>query len=229
QRFVDNEFPAGPDWHDGVSRRRFLQLMGASLALAGLQACGERPREPIMPYVRQPEQIVPGKPLYFATAHTLDGYARGLLVESHEGRPTKIEGNPLHPASPGPRDAQHSGCPYAPADIFAQASLLTLYDPDRSQTVLHLWPLTTRNASQQAIRDEMKRLGQNGGAGVRILTETITSPTLAWQLTRLLERFPEARWHQYDPVNRDVARRAAIAAFGQDVAVRYAFDRAVVV
>ncbi len=229
QRFVDNEFPAGPDWHDGVSRRRFLQLMGASLALAGLQACGERPREPIMPYVRQPEQIVPGKPLYFATAHTLDGYARGLLVESHEGRPTKIEGNPLHPASPGPRDAQHSGFPYAPADIFAQASLLTLYDPDRSQTVLHLGRISTWNAFQQAIRDEMKRLGQNGGAGVRILTETITSPTLAWQLTRLLERFPEARWHQYDPVNRDAARRAAIAAFGQDVAVRYAFDRAVVV
>ncbi len=229
QHFVDNEFPAGPQWHDDVSRRRFLQLMGASLALAGLHGCGERPAEPIVPYVRQPEAVTPGIPLYFATAHTLGGFARGLLVESHTGRPTKVEGNPLHPASPGPADAQSKRYPYAPADIFAQASLLTLYDPERSQTMVHLGRISTWDAFSQTMRNALRRLSAQGGAGLRILTPTVTSPTLAWQLATVQERLPEARWHQYEPVNRDLARRAAVTAFGRDLAVRYRFDQAAVV
>ena len=103
----------------------FLKLMGASLALAGMTGCTRQPAEQILPYVRQPEDIIPGKPLFYATAMTLGGRATGLLVESHEGRPTKIEGNPLHPASLGATDA------------FAQAALLDLYDPDRMQTLTH--------------------------------------------------------------------------------------------
>ncbi len=121
-----------------MSRRRFLQLMGASLALAGLSGCGSAAPAPtnekIVPYVKQPEEIIPGKPLFFATAMPLAGFASGVLVESHEGRPTKIEGNPDHPASLGATDA------------FAQASILTLYDPDRSQVVAHAGRISTWSA-----------------------------------------------------------------------------------
>src|SRR5579864_8900339 len=127
--FVEDEFPnRAPDWNDPASRRRFLRLMGASIALAGASACTKQPKELIVPYVKQPEELVPGKPLFYATAMSVAGVATGLLVESHLGRPTKIEGNPQHPASMGATDAA------------MQASVLTLYDPDRSQTV-------TRNGS----------------------------------------------------------------------------------
>ena len=120
-----DEFPLGAEWSNEVSRRRFLKLMGASFALAGATACTRNPLEQIVPYLKQPEEIIPGKPLYFASALTLGGYARGVLVESHEGRPTKIEGNPQHPASLGA------------SDVFMQAELLALYDPERSQAVMH--------------------------------------------------------------------------------------------
>ncbi len=124
---MQREFPRqAAEWLDPVSRRGFLKLMGASLALAGMTACTKQPLEPIVPYVRQPEELVPGRPLFYTTAMTLGGYASPLLVESHLGRPTKIEGNPEHPASRGG------------TDIFSQASILDLYDPDRSQTVTYL-------------------------------------------------------------------------------------------
>jgi MoCo/4Fe-4S cofactor protein with predicted Tat translocation signal len=117
QDLLRHEFPGGADlWQTSLSRRSFLKLMGASLALASLTGCG-RPREQIVPYVEQPEEIVPGRPLFYATALTLGGYATGVLVESHEGRPTKIEGNPRHPASLGASGA------------FEQAAILGLYDP----------------------------------------------------------------------------------------------------
>lgn len=112
QEFLHREFPHGAsEWTDPVGRRAFLRLMGASLALAGLGACTRQPAEKILPYVRAPEQVVPGKPLFFATAMTLGGIASGVLAESHMGRPTKIEGNPGHPASLGA------------TDLFAQASI----------------------------------------------------------------------------------------------------------
>src|SRR5438128_1985608 len=127
QDMLHREFPRGAsEWLDAVSRRGFLKLMGASLALAGMTACTKQPVEPIVPYVKQPEVIVPGIPLFYATAMTLGGYALPLLVESHTGRPTKVEGNAQHPVSQGG------------TDIFAQASVLDLYDPDRSQTVTYL-------------------------------------------------------------------------------------------
>ena len=114
----------------GVDRRDFVKLMGASMALGGLAACN-RPAEKIVPYVRQPEGLIPGKPIFFASAMPISGYAHGVLVESHMGRPTKIEGNPDHPSSLGATNA------------FMQASILGLYDPDRSQVVRHLGEIST--------------------------------------------------------------------------------------
>ena len=124
QNFTDDEFPdREPDWQDASKRRDFLKLMGASLALAGVSACTKQPHEAIVPYVREPEQLVPGKPLFYATAFPVSGGAIGVLAESHMGRPTKIEGNPNHPASLGA------------TDIFTQASILEMWNPDRAQTV----------------------------------------------------------------------------------------------
>src|ERR1700739_4135356 len=122
--FVEDEFPnRTPDWTDPGSRRRFRRRRGASIALAGASACTKQPKEVIVPYVRQPEELIPGKPLFYASAMTIGGVAAGLLVESHEGRPREIEGNPPHPGSLGATDA------------FAQAAILGLYDPDRAQTL----------------------------------------------------------------------------------------------
>src|SRR5947209_5838633 len=201
-----------------LDRRQFLKLMGASLALAGLTACGARqPVEEIIPYARQPEQVVLGQPLFYATAATLGGYAMGILAESHEGRPTKIEGNPNHPASLGA------------TDIFAQASVLTLYDPDRSQTVMYLGEIRSWGAFLVELRRALAKEHDRRGAGLRILTETITSPTLAAQLEQLLKDYPQAAWHQYEPAARDEAREGARLAFGDDVETLYRFDRADVV
>src|SRR3954449_741117 len=127
QEMMHREFPKGAaEWLDGVSRRGFLKLMGASMALAGMTACTKQPLEPIVPYVKQPEELIPGRPLFYATAMQLGGYATPVLVESQMFRPTKIEGNDKHPASLGG------------TDVFSQASILGMYDPDRSQTVTHL-------------------------------------------------------------------------------------------
>jgi molybdopterin-containing oxidoreductase family iron-sulfur binding subunit len=215
QRRVENEFAVSPlDWQDGFSRRRFLQLMGASMALAGLNACTRQPEEKIFPYVQQPEQIVPGKPLFYATAMIRGGYAYGVLAESHTGRPTKIEGNPEHPAS------------FGATDVFAQASVLELYDPDRSQVVTHLGRISTWEIFLTALQIELESQKPTDGAGLRILTETITSPTLAHQLQNLLSQFPLAKWHQYEPVNRDNARLGSRMTFGEFLDCRYDFSKA---
>ena len=215
---LENEFPrqAG-GFRSAVDRRQFLQLMGASLALAGLSACTRQPTENIVPYVRQPEEIVPGRPLFFATALPLGGVASGVLVESHMGRPTKVEGNPEHPASLGATDA------------FAQAAVLTLYDPDRSQVISNVGEIRPWAAFVAAIRSRLEGQREQGGSGLRILTETITSPTLADQLRQLQAAFPAAQWHQYEPVHHDNAIAGARAAFGEDVDTRYHFDQADVV
>jgi molybdopterin-containing oxidoreductase family iron-sulfur binding subunit len=210
----DDEFADGaPSWPDGVSRRRFLSLMAASLALAGASACTRPPGEKIVPYVIQPEQLLPGQPLYFATAMTLGGFATGVLVESHTGRPTKVEGNPQHPGSLGA------------TDLFSQASVLGLYDPDRARAATRLG----RIASFEDFAIELRRaLGaRSRGRGVRILTTTVTSPTLAAQLEETLRAYPDARWHEWEPVGpSDEARRGSLLAFDDDVAARYHLDRA---
>jgi molybdopterin-containing oxidoreductase family iron-sulfur binding subunit len=213
-----NEFPEGAtEWTDPVGRREFLKLMGASLALAGLAGCTAQPSDTIVPYVRAPEEATPGKPLFYATAMTLSGCATGLLVESHLGRPTKVEGNPLHPASLGG------------TDVFAQAAILGLYDPDRSQTVTQDGKPSTWTAATAALTALAEAQRATRGAGLRILTETVTSPTLAAQLRALLARFPAARWIQYEPVSRDAVRAGARLAFGEVVNSVYRVDRADVI
>src|SRR5438445_3444652 len=206
QELMRREFPEQADiWPHSLSRRQFLTLMGASLALAGLSGCSVKPAPSInfAPYVRPPEEAIPGKPLFFATTMTLAGEAVGLLVESHLGRPTKIEGNPDHPASRGATDLYH------------QASILTLYDPDRSQTVTYLGQTRTWDEALTALRNAMKEQRQRRGAGLRLLTESVVSPSLAQQLEDLLKQFPGATWHQYEPLGRDAARRGMEMAYGR--------------
>ncbi|HYE66823.1 MAG TPA: TAT-variant-translocated molybdopterin oxidoreductase [Pyrinomonadaceae bacterium] len=215
REFVSREYPQhAEEWDDPVGRRTFLKLMGASLALAGLTSCSYQPPEKIVPYVRQPEEIVPGKPLFFATAMTLGGIATGLLVKSNEGRPTKIEGNPDHPDSLGA------------TGVFEQGSLLTLYDPDRSQTLTFREEIRPWSTFLGEIRTALDEQRGRRGAGLRILTETVTSPTLASQLEAILTEFPAARWYQYEPAGRDGARLGATLAFGQAVNTIYNFEQA---
>ena len=218
QDFLHNEFPQQfAAWRDTVNRRQMLKLMEASLALAGLSSCTRQPTEKIVPYVRAPEQIVPGKPLFFATAMPLGGFASGLLVESHMGRLTKIEGNPQHPTSLGA------------TDVFAQASVLTLYDPDRSQVVTRLGQISSWVSFTATLRTEMEAQRLKKGARLRILTGTVTSPTQAHQLRTLLSEFPSAKWIQYEPVGHDTVRAGAQLAFGEYVNTLYRFDQADVI
>jgi len=218
QEALHREFPKGAsEWLDSVSRRGFLKVMGASLGLAGMTGCVRLPLEPIVPYVRQPENVVPGRPMYYATAVTLGGYASPVLVESHLGRPTKIEGNDLHPASQGG------------TDIFTQASILGLYDPDRSQSVMSMGDQRSWPAFLAAIRGPLAAQKPLQGAGIRILTPTISSPTLADQLRNFLKIYPQAKWHVYEPVNRDNVLEGAKLAFGQPVETRYDFSKADVI
>ncbi|MGI8555545.1 MAG: TAT-variant-translocated molybdopterin oxidoreductase [Pyrinomonadaceae bacterium] len=215
EEFVSREYPQhAEEWESGLSRRNFIKVMGASLALAGLSGCVIQPPEKIIPYVRQPEEIVPGKPLFFATAMTLGGVATGLLAESREGRPTKLEGNPQHPGSLGS------------TDVLAQASLLNMYDPDRSQQVTYLGNPTTWQDFIKAVRAAADDNRAGGGAGIRFLTETVTSPTLIAQFKQILSELPNARWYQYEPVNQDNATAGAKMAFGAPVQTIYKFDQA---
>ncbi len=215
---MHREFPKGAsEWVDAVSRRGFLKLMGASLAMAGMTACTKQPLEPIVPYVRQPEEVVPGRPLFYATAFTLGGYASPLLVESHLYRPTKIEGNDQHPASLGG------------TDVFAQASILGMYDPDRSQTISYLDEVRTWGNFLEAVRGPLNSQKAVQGAGLRILTRTISSPTLADQLRSLLKLYPQAKWHVYEPINRDNVLQGAQMAFGQPVETQYKLENADVI
>ena len=189
QDFLHREFPRqASEWEDVEGRRNFLKLWAHPLALAGLGACTKQPTETIMPYVNQPESVVPGRPLYFASAFTVSGVARPVLVESHMGRPTKIEGNPEHPASLGSTDAT------------TQASVLGLYDPDRSQAVTYLHEIKTYSSFLTKFTDQLKAAREKQGAGIRILTETITSPTLGAQFKAIQQRFPAAKWIQYEPL-----------------------------
>jgi len=218
QQFLHREFPQNAsEWLDPVGRRGFLRLMGASLALAGVSACTRQPTEAIVPYVRQPEELVPGKPLFYATAMPFAGAGVGLLVESHEGRPTKIEGNPEHPSSLGA------------TDLFGQAAILGLYDPDRSQVLTHLGEIRAFEAFAAAMRDVIAAQEAAGGSGVRILTETVASPTLAGQIDGLLARLPRAKWVQWEPFGRHNARAGSLQAFGEYVDAQYTVEAADVI
>src|SRR5712664_3318187 len=219
EELLHREFPrlAPSEWDEGVDRRDFLKLMAASLALAGLSGCGRTPEQHIVPYVKQPDGLILGKPQFYATVMPFGADAIGLLVESHEGRPTKIEGNPDHPSSLGATNA------------FAQASVLNLYDPDRAQTPtkfgeIHTWAEFQNSA--QAIASAV-RLAD--GAGFRILTAIVTSPTLAAQIQSVLALYPKAKWHQWEPAVGDGTREGAKLAFGNYVNTVYRPEKADVI
>jgi MoCo/4Fe-4S cofactor protein with predicted Tat translocation signal len=212
RQYVDREFPSqAAEFRDPAGRRDFLKLMGASLALAGVSACTRQPPEKLVPYVRQPEEIIPGRPLFFATSMPLGGVGAPLLAENHMGRPTKVEGNPEHPASLGA------------TDILGQASVLNLYDPDRSRAVLNRGDVRTWSDFTGALQLAIGPTRSAGGAGLRILTEPISSPSLVDQFRTLAAAMPQAKWHQWDPVYGTVQGGAPGAL------ALYHFDKADVV
>ena len=212
--YLHREFPEyASEWDNGISRRRFLKLMAASLALAGLTACSRQPQEKIVPYVRRPEEIIPGKPLYYATTFSHRGYGKGVLVRTEMGRPTKIEGNPDHPASLGA------------TDVFMQASILGLYDPDRSQTIRQGGDISTWDAFTQFVGTRIKEHEQDQGAGLFLLTGKSTSPTFGDQLVRLQTRFPKLSWCYYEAA----APARAQSISGNDVEPVYDLSKADVI
>ncbi len=211
KEFLDEEFPReSVAYENSVDRRDFLKLLGASLALAGLTSCVRpvRPSEKIVPYVKAPEEMIPGRPLFFASAITQGGYAMGVIAESHQGRPTRVEGNPDHPASFGAMDATTA------------ASVLGLYDPDRSQAIVG-------GADFAAFATALQSAAS--GSSFAILTETVTSPTLARQLAQVFEAYPDTRWYQYDQLHNDNGLEGSRLAFGEAVTTRYDFSQADVV
>jgi Fe-S-cluster-containing dehydrogenase component/anaerobic selenocysteine-containing dehydrogenase len=209
-----NEF--GPGTFDvtaeseGVSRRGFMQVLSVSTAIATVGAACQKPRDKIVPFVRRPEEVVPGNPLHFATAYALDGYASGLLVDSHEGRPTKIEGNPAHPQTLGATTS------------FEQSLALSVYDDDRAKQIRTgdrpiAWRTFLAEASVRA-----SRLGEDrGGAGLRFLVAPTTSPFLNDLRRRVLERFPAAKFVSYSSVADDGAIEGAKLAFGKPLVARH--------
>lgn len=184
------EFPAGAaEWSDGISRRSFVKLLGASMALAGLGACVREPSDRIMQYVHDPADMVPGNAVHYATSMVIDGYATGLVVESNSGRPTKVEGNPDHPASLGA------------AGSYEQASILQLYDPHRARTArtsgrATSWDEIAPTLSPATLR---RRVGARG-AGLRLLLQPTSSPLTVMLLARVAEAYPDSRSYFYAPL-----------------------------
>jgi MoCo/4Fe-4S cofactor protein with predicted Tat translocation signal len=212
---LHREFPRQASYlPEGTSRRDFLKLMSASMALAGLSACVKQPLEPIVPYVRQPNEVVLGNPLFFASAMPFGAYAHPVLVESHEGRPTKIEGNPEHPATLGG------------SDVFMQASVLDMYDPDRTQIMTYTGEIRSWSDFALALKGALNTQNAIRGAGLRILSSPTSSPTMASLMDQVQSAFPESKWVQWEPVNRDNVRAGAVAAFGQPVETRYNLEKA---
>jgi molybdopterin-containing oxidoreductase family iron-sulfur binding subunit len=217
KEFLHREFPQNAsEWLDPVGRRGFLKLMSASLALAGVSACTRQPNEELVPYVRQPEELVPGKPLFYATAMPFAGAGWGCSSRATKGRPTEDRGQPDHPSSRGA------------TDIFAQASILGLYDPDRSTTITNLGdiqPFSTFVARCAACW----RAAAKKGAGSASSPRPVASPTLAAQIDDLLTRLPAAKVVQWEPFFSHNAREGSRLAFNEYVAPQYAVEKADVI
>ncbi|MEO8900021.1 MAG: TAT-variant-translocated molybdopterin oxidoreductase [Polyangiaceae bacterium] len=211
---LDQEPPNSP------GRRRFMQIMGASMSLAGLDACRWR-EDKILPMSRRPEGTIPGSSRYFATALELNGNAVGVYAASYDGRPIKIEGNPVHPDSLGA------------ASAYQQATVLGLYDPDRSDSVVTHQGGARKTSSweafSKALGELVGALQPNGGAGLRVLAERSSSPTLAEQRRRLLATFPQAKWVTFEPIAFDGPRAGSVLSFGKAYRSQYAFDAAQVI
>jgi MoCo/4Fe-4S cofactor protein with predicted Tat translocation signal len=212
---VARQAPRFRDIVNAFDRRRFLQLMAASLTLGGLSACGPEPNpRQLLPYVKEPENIVPGRNRYYASAVTLDGYATGVLVAHQMARPIKVEGNPDHPASLGA------------ASAIMQASILQLYDPRRAQTIVGNGQISSWDAFVSTLHERRGALLARKGEGLRILTAAISSPSLAAQLTKLQQQLPQMRWHQWEPLHRDNEFAAAQTSFGRPLDRLYNLTKA---
>lgn len=204
-------------WNAPVARRSVLKLLGASMALAGMAGCTRQPDEHIIPYVSMPEHQIPGRARYYATTAMVAGYAHGVLVESHEGRPTKLEGNPDHPATLGACDA------------IAQASVLSLYDPDRSSAVRHDGVISGFTDCLMTLKERQREWDASGGRGLCFLTGTVTSPSEQQQMKTLRQRWPQARWFVHEPVDRQSVFAGSQLLFGKALEPRYQLENAAVV
>jgi molybdopterin-containing oxidoreductase family iron-sulfur binding subunit len=210
---LHDAFPQLASLQPSMDRRGFLKLLGASLAMAGLAGCSGPPPEQIVPWVHQPEGMSPSLPQFYATTLRHGNDIAGVLVETHQGRPSKIEGNPNHPASLGATDA------------ILQAAVLELWDPDRSAAPTQ-HGVTASWGEFEAEAVALARRFSSNGQGLHVLSERIDSPTLARQRAEFLQRFPGARWHQYDAVDDDQARAGSQLAFGAPLQVCHHLDRA---
>jgi molybdopterin-containing oxidoreductase family iron-sulfur binding subunit len=216
QRWMEDEFPNRKSLLE-VDRRQLLKVMGASMALAGLSGCRAYflGTEKIVPYVNQPEEMIPGRPMYYASTFVHNGYGTGILVEQHEGRPTKIEGNPDHPESEGR------------SDVWMQAAILSMYDPDRAGTVNRKGgEISTWESFNKKAREAFAAHKADGGAGLRILMEPTSSPTVIRMLGELQKAYPAAKVHVWSPVNYDNVRQGIEIATGQDLEPVYRFKDA---
>ena len=210
--YLHREFPErASEWESGMNRKRFLQIMAASFALAGLSSCSRQTPEKLVPYTRRPTGQIPGEPIYYASTFPFRGYGQGILVRTEMGRPTKIEGNPDHPASLGATSS------------LMQASILGLYDPDRSQTIREGKNISTREGFQQFALGLTQEHEQDQGAGLYIMTGATTSPTLGDQLQRLQKRFPQMSWCPYEPA---APVRPRFGTTGNQIELLYDLSRA---
>jgi molybdopterin-containing oxidoreductase family iron-sulfur binding subunit len=216
---AQREFPPGAsELTDGVSRRSFMQLLGTSAALAGVGAACRKPNEKIVPFVRRPDEVTPGNALHFATGFALEGFASGLLVESHEGRPTKIEGNPQHPVSQGKATAVEQGL------------VQSLYDDDRARQLSRKGDPIAWRTLVADITARAAKLAANGGAGLRFLAEPTASPLLADLRRRLTEKFPKAKFVSYAAGTAgDAAAEGARLSFGKPLQIRHDLSQAAVI
>lgn len=216
-RWVEREFQENAsEMLESGSRRNLLKLMAASFGLAGATAC-RRPVEPILPHAKGVETLIHGKPVHYATAVTTGGAATGLIVQCHDGRPTKVEGNPRHPYSLGATNAH------------AQATVLGLYDPDRAKQVHKGTSRTTWDEFYGWAMKAFSPEQAGDGSGIRVLAERSSSPSLEAVRGEFAKKFPGAQWVEYDSVSFDNARAGAEMAFGQALEAHYQFDKADVV
>ncbi|PYJ97199.1 MAG: hypothetical protein DME23_16755 [Verrucomicrobia bacterium] len=219
RQWVEHEFPSGAgELTDPVTRRHFVKIMSASFLLAGFGLSGcRRPEEKILPFGKAPENYIHGAPQFFATAMPTRGSAIPLVVKSNDGRPTKIEGNALHPDSNGA------------SDHYAQASILNVYDPDRAMRFVRNGNIVKREAALDFLGELSKKSQADGGQGLCFLSERSSSPSRE-RLRKLIgDKFPKARWFVYEPVDFDVHRLAASVVFGKSATPYYKLDEAKVI
>ncbi len=217
---LDVEFPGGITLPGGFNRRDALKLAGASMAL-GLAGCDKlpvrRPEEEILPFVQQPEQVIPGVRMHYATAMQRSEGAVGLLVEANQGRPTKIEGNPNHPSSLGA------------SDVWAQAEVLRLYDPERARAPMQAGQPSAWDKFDAAFKDAVAKAAAANGKGLAFVAEDDLGPTAERLLKGVVAKWPEAKLYRWDPLAADQSLLGAQLAFGPGTRVHFDLSQAKVV